>query len=187
MKIKDIIAEAKSNGDTVWNRTAHYLSDLSTAIKNGASKSNSVEKGTKFNPAYYEKPIKDKKLGKVAPADSTKQDKDLPVEKPTITKATAPSTQQKTAPATAKTVGRIPVPKGHILKMVMPSAKGSVDYFRYPNGKWYVQWTSGSALQAVSSPETVENLNYLLPSQASSIKVVPVQTPTTNKRKGGRK
>lgn len=105
---------------------------------------------------------------------------------PVSTNPAKPGNTAKPA-ATSKEgiVGRIPVPAGHVLKMVMPSPRGPIDYFKYPNGKWFVQWTTGSSLQLETDPEKIENLNYLLPSQATSIKVTALGVP--NQAKGKRK
>ena len=108
-----------------------------------------------------------------------------PIDKPSTTNVNKPTDSEK--PATQapsgkeQIVGRIPVPAGHVLKMVMPSERGPIDYFKYPNGKWFVQWTSGSSLQLLTDPETLENLNYLLPSQATSIKVSAIAEPKKTK------
>lgn len=133
-----------------------------------------------------EKDADEAKQGNTIPDTTPVNTNNLPpIDKPSTTNVNKPADSEK--PATQapsgkeQIVGRIPVPAGHVLKMVMPSERGPIDYFKYPNGKWFVQWTSGSSLQLLTDPETLENLNYLLPSQATSIKVSAIAEPKKTK------
>lgn len=188
MKIKDIFSKAGNKfansfakpGEEVgnWekaNKAGHVLNNIAGAIAHGASGGKGVVKGTKYKkgevrPEYAfvapEEPVPQKSEPKAPAQHGDKPQKSEP-------KAPAQQQAKPVQQQAPKRVGLIPVPKGNMLKLVMPSSRGNVDYFRYPNGKWYVQWTSGSALQVVTNPETVENLNYMLPSQAGSIKIIP--------------
>ena len=202
MKINEIVTEAFTKKA---DRLGNFLSDFGSAIKAGASKSNGVQTGTKFDrsafnrdkemPGYYDNidAIRAEKAKEKADAKAaSKATKATPVPakadpaKADPAKAT-PAPSADNAPVKPKTFGATKIPAGHVLKVVMASKVGNVDYFRYPSGKWFVQWTTGSALQLITNPEDIENLNYGIPSAKVQAKIVALPTLTTSKAKGGRK
>lgn len=187
MKINEIVTEAYTQ---TADRIGHFVSDIASAVKSGVAKSTDIEKGSKFANSKYNRNNEtpgiyanmdavnaERARAKAAKKAGTKSE-------PTAPKATsAPSANN--APSRPKTFGTMRIPPGHALKVVMASKGGNVDYFKYPNGKWFVQWTTGSALQLITNPEDIENLNYALPSEKVHAKLIALPTPA--KAKGGRK
>jgi hypothetical protein len=194
MKINEIVTEAFTKKA---DRIGNFLSDFGSAIKAGASNSKGVEKGTKFDrsafnrdkemPGYYDNidARRAEKAKEKADAKAASKAKPAPAKVDPAKATPAPSADN--APVKPKTFGATKIPAGHVLKVVMASKVGNVDYFRYPSGKWFVQWTTGSALQLITNPEDIENLNYGIPSAKVQAKIVALPTPTTSKAKGGRK
>jgi hypothetical protein len=199
MKINEIVTEAFTKK---VDRLGNFLSDFGSAIKSGAGNSKGVERATdfdrsKFNrdretPGLYKNidDVRAEKAKEKADAKAASKAKPAPAKvdpaKVDPAKAT-PAPSADNAPVKPKTFGATKIPAGHVLKVVMASKVGNVDYFRYPSGKWFVQWTTGSALQLITNPEDIENLNYGIPSAKVQAKIVALPTPTTSKANGGRK